>query len=383
MSKGLEGIVVLDLSSLFPGPYCTSLLHSMGAEVWKIERPGSSDPLRYSSEAFACLNWGKKSITLDFRQPEGKAVFRRMVEQADVIVEGFRPGVMERQGIDYKAIREVNPKIVYCSISGFGQDGPYMHKSVHDVNIQGLCGSLSPLVNEEADPDPILPLSDLTAGIFAALGISNALLKRHASGEGSYVDISMADPILTWVELSQLVRVRSESPRAKNGYDTMDRATPHYGTFGTRDGKAIALGIVLEDHWWKSLCTTIEKPEWMDMDHGARVKAGREMRKELHHIFKQKDRDEWFRILADDLPVTPVNSLEEAIEDPQFVHRQIVQLAELNGTTIPLVRNPVLPPNVVIEGSGSPKAGEHTLEILQRVGFDNEEIERLQRLKVV
>ena len=384
MSKGLEGIVVLDLSSLLPGPYCTSLLHSMGAEVWKIERPGSGDHSRNMLESFACLNWGKRSTTLDLGRPEGKAIFRKMAEQADVIVESSRPGVVARLGIDYAAIREVNPKIVYCSISGFGQDGPYSHMPAHDINIQALCGSLSTSINEEALPDAILPLGDLSAGIFATLGILNALLKRQASGEGSYLDISMAEGPLTWVAISQLVRVRTDSPFSKNGYDVLDRATPHYGTFETRDGRLIALGIVHEDHLWKNLCVAMEQPQWADMDHRARVRAGQEMRVQLLHLFRLKDRDEWLRLLqAADIPVTSVNSFEEAIQDPQFVHRRVVRLTEIDGTTVPLVRNPVLPANTAIEGEGPPGLGEHTFELLKRLGYDQEEMEQLRTLGVV
>lgn len=383
LNKGLDGMVVLDLSSLLPGPYCTSLLLSMGAEVWKIERPGSGDLSRNMLESFACLNWGKRSTTLDLSRPEGKEVFRKMAEQADVIVESSRPGVVSRLGIDYKAIREVNPKIVYCSISGYGQDGPCSQMPAHDVNIQALCSSLSTQINEEI-PDPILPLGDLTAGIFATVGILNALLKRQGTGEGSYLDISMADGPLTWVALSQLVRVRTDSPFAKHGLDVLDRATPHYGTFKTGDGKLIALGIVHEDHLWKNLCRAMDQPQWADMDHRARVRAGQEMRAELRRLFRQKDRDEWLRLLEPaDIPVTPVNSFEEAIQHPQFVHRQVVRFTEVDGTSVPLVRNPVLPPNVTIEGDGPPGLGEHTFELLQRLGYNREEMERLQSLRIV
>ena len=384
MRKGLEGFFVIDLTSLIPGPYCTSLLLSMGAEVWKIERPGSGDPNRSIVESFASFNWGKQSVTLDLRQPEGKVVFRKMVEQADVIVESSRPGVAGRLGIDYTAMRKVNPKIVYCSISGYGQDGPYCHKPAHDINIQALCGSLSTNINEGTIPDPILPLSDLTTGVFASLGILNALLKRQASGEGSYLDISMADGPLTWVALSQLVRLRTDSPFSKNGYDVIDRVTPHYGTFETRDGKQIALGIVHEDHLWKNLCKAMEQPQWAEMDYPARIRAGQEMRGELRRLFRLKDRDEWLLLLEPaDIPVTPVNTFEDAIQDPQFIQRKIVHLTEVDGMTVPLLRNPVLPSNVTIEGECAPRLGEHTFGLLKRLGYRLEEIEELRNLGII
>ena len=381
--KGMEGIVVLDLTSLLPGPYCTSLLQSFGAEVWKIEPPNTGEPNRNIFESFACLNMGKKSITLNLKSKEGLNIIKKMAEKADVFIESFRPGIASRLGLDYAAIKEVNPKIIYCSISGFGQDGLYRNKPAHDINVQALCGSLNTNIQKEGLPDAIFPVGDLAAGLFAALGISNALLKRQRDGEGMYLDISMADGILTWTVLTQLLRIQTKSNISTKEFELMDRGVPTYGLFETRDGQLIALAIVNEDHFWKNFCIAVEKPEWVNMDFQDRIESGLKLREELRRLFRSKTLNDWIKLLEPiDIPITKVNSFEDAIQDPQFKYRRIIHTTEINGYTIPFVRNPVLPTRSNLE-IRVPTLGEHTLELMQRIGYDSHEIEKFRMSGII
>jgi len=377
----LNGTVVLDLSLLLPGPYCTSLLSAMGAEVWKIERPGHGDFIRLGPAFFTNLNWGKKSVTIDLSREEGRAVCRRLAEKADVFVEGFRPGVVKRFGLDYPTIRTTNPSIVFCSISGFGQEGPYRDKPGHDANYQALSGILSFYTdNWDANAGLALPLADLTSGLFAAFAIVAALLERRTTGRGRYLDMAMTDGLFTWASLFNSWGLQGSrlGPQPAIGL-------PHYGLFKTRDGKLLALGLIHEDHLWKNLCTTAGLSQWADLDYGARIRMRDEIVLDLRHEFGQKDCKEWLRLSeSDDLPLTPVNTIEEALNDPQLILRGLISnVRGPGGITVPLVRNPILPPTTELKGDGPPELGQHTDEVLLKAGFSKEEMGRLIELGII
>jgi crotonobetainyl-CoA:carnitine CoA-transferase CaiB-like acyl-CoA transferase len=234
----LCGLRVLDLSIWRPGPYATSLLVPLGADVLKVEPPGG-DPMRSYPGLFAAVNEGKRSLVLDLKDAEGRARALDLAAEADVLVEGLRPGVLGRLGLDEAAVRRLNPGIVYCSISGYGQDDPRATLPGHDVNYQAWSGTLTP-DGGTATRVPPLPTADLAAGMTAAFGICAAVLGRVTSGEGTYLDVSMTDVLATWTGPA--------GPGAVDG-EQGDGPTPGYGLFATADGGQVALGVVNEQHF--------------------------------------------------------------------------------------------------------------------------------------
>ena len=247
----LKGIRVLDCTNLLPGPYCTMMLAELGAEVIKVERTGDGDPVRKTMPlAFNYLNRDKKLITLDLKHHKGRALFKEIAKDMDVLVEGFRPGVTKRLGIDFDSIKAVNPSIIYCSISGYGQDGPYVKLPGHDINYQGLSGLFSVSGDPESGPEyPYgFQTADLTGSLFALVSIQAALLGRSRETSAVFLDVSMTESI-TMLMLPRFLEYieRGRPPKAK----FMGRGP--YGIFETKDGKYISLGVV-EDHFWYNLC---------------------------------------------------------------------------------------------------------------------------------
>jgi crotonobetainyl-CoA:carnitine CoA-transferase CaiB-like acyl-CoA transferase len=241
----LSGVRVLDLSVWRPGPYATQLLAELGAEVLKVEPPGG-DPMRSYPELFASLHANKRSIMLDLKTDQDRRRALELATAADVLVEGFRPGVVDRLGLGYEDVRDVNRAIVYCSVSGMGQDGSLALVPGHDLNYQAWAGSLAP----DGGPPvvPAVPIADLAGGMAAAMGICAALVRRLSTGEGERLDVAMADVLATWTGAVQ--------PRAE-GTDPSSRGVPGYGVFATADGTYLALGVLTEDHFWSPLCTVL------------------------------------------------------------------------------------------------------------------------------
>ena len=256
----LSGLRVLDLSIWRPGPYATSLLVPLGADVLKVEPPGG-DPMRFYPGLFAAVNEGKRSVELDLKDAVECARVLELATQADVLVEGFRPGVLARFGLDEEAVRARNPGIVYCSISGYGQHDPRAALPGHDVNYQAWSGALTPEGGTATMPR--LPTADLAAGLTAAFGICAAVLGRSTSGEGTYLDVSMTDVLATWTGPA--------GPRTADGSaaDPPSAPTPGYGLFATADDGQIALGVLSEQHFWSSLCAEL------GLDDGGRPRLRR------------------------------------------------------------------------------------------------------------
>ena len=263
----LSGVLVIELAWAAPGPYCGLLLSQLGADVVKVEPPGG-DPLRAVPAFFAALNANKRSLALDLKRPDDRTVFLKLARQADALIEGFRPGAAERLGVDYAGLAADNSGLVYLSISGFGQDGPYRQRAGHDLNylaIGGLLGLQEQLVGR-AEPPPVL-LSDLASGLFAALGVAAALAERARSGSGRYLDLAMADTAANWLGL-ELAR------RAFGGPETANLShVPHYGVFTASDGKLVTLGVAYEQHFWASLCDRLDLPDLRDLGAAARRRS--------------------------------------------------------------------------------------------------------------
>jgi crotonobetainyl-CoA:carnitine CoA-transferase CaiB-like acyl-CoA transferase len=292
----LSGLRVLDLSIWRPGPYATSLLVPLGADVLKVEPPGG-DPMRHYAGLFDAVNAGKRSVELDLKEEGGRTRTLELATEADVLVEGFRPGVLARFGLDEAAVRARNERIVYCSISGYGQHDPRAGLPGHDVNYQAWSGALTP-EGGPATAIPPLPTADLAAGLTAAFGICAAIVGRATSGEGTYLDVSMTDVLATWT---------GPAGPGTAGAGEAAGPTPGYGLFGTSDGGQVALGVVNEQHFWSSLCDELELDDMAALDFGERCRRGAELQRAIGAALATRPRDDLVtRLVAAGVPVAPV-----------------------------------------------------------------------------
>ncbi len=293
----LSGLRVLDLSIWRPGPYATSLLVALGADVLKVEPPGG-DPMRQYAGLFESINAGKRSIELDLKDGDDRERALALAIEADVLVEGFRPGVMARLGMDATTVREVNPALVYCSISGYGQDDPRAELPGHDVNYQAWAGALTP-EGGTARISP-LPIADLAGGMAAAFGVCAAVLGRQATGEGTYLDVSMTDVLATWTG-------RVGSTDGGGGGSPRSGPVPGYGIFDTADNGQVALGVISEQHFWSNLCAELGLDDLAPLTFRERSARGAEMQRAVTVAIAGRARDELVAALtAAAVPVAPV-----------------------------------------------------------------------------
>ena len=301
----LAGVRVLDLSIWRPGPYATSLLVALGADTLKVEPPGG-DPMRHYAGLFETINSGKRSLELDLKDQGDRGRAMELACEADVVVEGFRPGVMARLGLDDATVRARNPGVVYCSISGYGQDDPRAALPGHDVNYQAWAAALTPDAGAVATIPP-LPVADLAAGMAAAFGVCAALLGRAASGRGTYLDVSMTDVLSTW------------TGRAGAGGSGDPTTVPGYGLFTTADGGQLSLGVLNEQHFWSALCKVLELNEVAGLDFAERSRRGTEMQGAVRAALTGRRRDELVSALADaGVPVAPVLTRTEMLSAMPF-----------------------------------------------------------------
>lgn len=305
----LSGLKVLDLSVWRPGPYATSLLVPLGAEVVKVEPPGG-DPMRHYDGLFAAVNAGKRSVQLDLKDPDERARALELAQQADVLVEGFRPGVLGRLGLDYETVRAGNTGIIYCSITGYGQHDPRAQLPGHDVNYQAWSGTLSP-DGGRVTAVPPLPVADLAAGLTAAFGICAAVLGRLATGEGSLLDISMTDVLSTWT-----------GPAGTRGAgDAVPAPVPGYGVFATADAGQVALGVLNEQHFWAALCATLGLDSLADLGFDERSRRGAELQQTVGAAISRHPRDALVaRLAAAGVPVSPVLDRQGMLAAAPFPH---------------------------------------------------------------
>ena len=399
----LEDVKILDLSRLAPGTFCTMLLGDLGAEVLKIEAPGvtefvgSSRSLegeeRRKEAAYYAPNRNKKSIVLNLKSEAGREIFYRLAQHADVIVEGFRPGVAKRLRIDYKTISKLNPRIIYCSLSGYGQDGPYHTFSGHDVNYIAMAGILD-LIGSGEGP-PVIPLNLVAdfagAALYGALGISVALVARNRTGKGQYVDVAYMDGAVSLMT-SFTCGYFFDGSMLKRGESWLHGAYPYYGVYETKDGKYITIGC-LEPHFWENLCRFLGKEEYIPYHfalehtfHKPKDEKWDEIRSFLKRVFLTKKRDEWFELLThNDVPAGKVYTPDEVFSDPQVLHRQMV--IEVEHPTLGKVKQVGIAPKLSNTPgkvrSLSPLSGEHTDEILQELGYKRKEIENLRQQGVI
>jgi len=395
MKKALDGIKVLDLSRALAGPYCTMMLADMGAEVIKVEMPGTGDDSRAwgppfvegESAYFMSINRNKKSITLDMKGDKAIEIIMKLIKGSDVLVENFRPGAMERLGLAYQQVKAVNPRLVYCSISGFGQNGPYRMLPGFDQVLQGMGGLMS--ITGEPDGPPVkvgVPIADITAGMFAAYGIAIALFTREKTGSGQMVDISLLDSqvaLLTYRAGSFFAS--GEIPkRIGSGHPVI---VP-YQAFKARDVYInIAVG---NDQLWGKFCKAVGLEDIMN-DHrfatnAKRVQNRDEVVKAVGDLIATKNGEEWLKILTDaGIPCGPIYTVDKIFSDPQVIHRQMVaELHHPKAGTIKVTGNPVKLSDTPGEPSVAPPLlGQHTQEVLEGLGYSAKEIEELKQAKLI
>ncbi len=309
----LTGIRVLDLSIWRPGPYATQLLAELGADVIKVEPPGG-DPMRGYPDLFANLNVNKRSIVLDLKSEPGVRRAHELAVAADVVVEGFRPGVAARLSVGYDELHALNPSVVYCSVSGLGQDGDLAQVTGHDLNYQAWAGVLAP---DGGDPVvPAVPIADLAGGMAAAFAICAALVRRERSGDGERIDVAMADVLATW---TGAVR-----PQA-SGVDPSARGVAGYGTFATADGRHLVLGVLTEDHFWQPLCAALGLDDCAELGFVERMARVPQLQALIAGAIARRDRDDLVaELMALGVPAAPVLDRAEMVALPHFTQRGAV-----------------------------------------------------------
>ncbi len=393
----LDGIRILELARVPPAELPGMMLADMGADVLKIETPDPDRPRGPEWDrraAFAFVNRNKRSMTLNLKAPRGQEIFRRLAARADVIVEGFRPGVMKRLGADYETIRALNPRIVYCSLSGFGQDGPYAAHPAHDLNYISLAGVLG-LIGER-DRKPAIPLNLVAdyagASLHGALGIVLALFARERTGRGQHVDVSYLDTTVSLLAATPNMRFffsDGMAPRRGDGF--LGGSYPYYAIYETRDGKLLTIGCT-EPWLWENFCRAIGRPDLVRFartpDQFVRGANAEEeaARREIEAIIRTRDRDEWFDFLVrHDVCVGKVYDVDEMVQDPQVLHRRMVVDIEHPvhgkvrqfGVAIKLSDTPG-----TVRSAG-PTPGEHTEEVLRDLGLSAAEIGALRAGRVI
>ncbi len=366
--KPLSNVTVLDLTVNTPGPFCSMTLADLGARVIKVEPP-VGDPLRVTSPAmWTSLNRGKESIVLDLKNNHGRQLLAKLASEADVVLEGWRPGVAVRLGADYPTLSAHNKGLVYCSISGFGQDGPWRDRSGHDLNYLALTGYLGVQAGIEGRPwPPAVLLSDLASGLYAAVMVLAAINGRNVSGKGAYLDLSMAETVLSLLG--------PELGEAAQGKDTGRGPNvsfiPTYGLFQCADGRWLSLGIVHEDRFWSRFCAIAGLDDLADLDFGRRLAQPQSLVQRLEAIFLSLPSAEWDRRLGDaDIPAAVVLDLKESLNSTQFLSREA--FVEVDGEKF------VAPPVKFSTGSVSPEKvppalAEHTDRILHEFGYSPDE----------
>lgn len=359
-SPPLSGIRVLSLAEQYPGPYATMLLADLGADVILVERPGTGDPSRRFAGLFASLNRNKRSIVLNLKNPADKNVFLQLVDTADVVIEGFRPGVMQRLNLDAAALRQRKPSLIYTSISSFGQQGPLSGVAGHDLSIQAAVGMLKvPIGQESRSSVPALPMADIASGMFAAFGIVTALFSRSQNKAGSTLDVSMMDALVSWMT-PFLVPPANQLPLRD-----LPPLDPGYGIFLTRDERQITLSIAGEDPMWVSLCQMLGLAQYEHLNEDQRSRRVNEIDPVLRKaLAKWAVADLYAELEKRGIAFGPVIEANDVLKEPQLVLREIVAHG-VGPKKQTFVRQPILfdAKNFPLERP-APELGEHSQEIL-------------------
>ena len=369
---------------MLPGGMCTMQLADMGADVLKIEPPVVGDAARGGTGApngfFLLTNRNKRSLTLNLKHPEAREILLALAAEADVFVEGARPGAMSRLGLDYAVLRGVNPKVVYCSITGYGQDGPLYLKAGHDINYQGYSGALGQAVTDGGRPSPgNVQIADLAGGaLMSALGIVTALYDAQRSGEGRYIDVSMTDCAMALNVSAMAGKYMLNGSTPEPGRDVLSGGVPCYRTYETADGRHLAFGAV-EAKFWVAFCKAAGRPDLVargwDMGEGFAAAVA-----EIAALAASRSLADWTALLEEvDACVTPVLTLDEALVHPHTEARAMTVEVEAGGSLATQFAFPLQMSDYAFEVSRlPPKLGQHGSEVLNGLGYSDEEIGRLR-----
>ena len=396
MTKALEGIRVLDLTRALAGPFCTLMLGDNGADVIKIEIPGSGDDTRKwgppfigdESAYFLSINRNKRSLTLNLQDPKAQEVFMKLAKDTDVVVENFTPGVMERFGLGYEAVKAVNPNVIYCSISGFGQDGPYKSRPAYDQIMQGVGGLMSITGEPDGEPQKIgIAVTDIGAGMWSAFAITTALHHREKTGEGQYIDISMLDAQVAWLTYQAAYFFANDEPPKRMG--AAHPTLVPYQAFMCNDGKYINVAVGSE-RIWERFCQGMKREDLKDHPdyavNSVRVAHRGAIVSMLQEIFLTRTVAEWVADLqAVNVPCGPINDLADVFADPQVLARDMYQ--EMPHPTLGTIKQTGLPIKFSRTPGGldrhPPLLGEHNQEILSSLGYSDADVQSLKDGSVI
>jgi crotonobetainyl-CoA:carnitine CoA-transferase CaiB-like acyl-CoA transferase len=372
----LDGLKVLDLTRLLPGPFCTMLLADLGADVVKVEEPSGGDPARHypplqgdTGSLFLLVNRNKRSVALDLKSDVGRELLLKLIDGADVLVESFRPGVMDRLGLGYDVLHERNPRLIYATLSGFGQSGPYRDRPGHDLNYLALAGVLGYNVDRQGQPvPPGVQVADLGAGTLGALAILAAVIARQDTGRGQAVDVSLFGSAIAWLP-TLIAPLFSQGQSLPPGEPMLAGGLAQYDVYATADGRYATLGA-LEPKFLLNFLNSVGRAELMALAAGGAAQRTR-LRAELRAIFASRTQQDWITSLADvDTCFAPVNTLEETLDDPQVQALGLLTSVEhARLGSLPQIS----PPFAFSETPASvrrppPDLGEHNAEILGELG---------------
>lgn len=383
-TRPLDGLRVIDLTRLLPGPFLSVILADLGADVIKVEAPQGGDWVRYVppvrsglSTAFIALNRGKRSVVLNLKTPGGVQTLRRLVKGADVLLESFRPGVMDRLGLGHESLQADNPRLIYVAITGYGQTGPYRVRAGHDLNYTALSGTLAQ--TGEEDGPPIMPgvqVADVAGGgLFGAVGLLSALIEREKTGKGRFIDVSMTEGSVAMNFLTLSRHLAGDDP-ARRGKDQLNGGVASYQVYETADGGHMAFAA-LEPKFFHAFCDAVDHPEWKTRQYGQEDA----LKSELSALFLTRTRAEWEACLAGhDACCEPILELDEVVAHPQHQARQLFfDLEQFSGEApIPQLRLPIVDSETTDAIGPAPGLGQHTVEVLSELGWSDEELQTLR-----
>ncbi len=389
--RPLDGIRVLDLSRLLPGPYASAILANFGAEVIKIERPREGDYAREShpqingvGAVFETINRGKKSVAINLKHAKGKEAFLALARKTDIVIDGFRPGVMDGLGLGYKKLHRLNPKLIYAALTGYGQEGPYSQLAGHDLNYISLGGMLDLIGSTEGMPSlPGAQIADVAAGSLpTVIGILLALHSRKSTGKGQMIDIAMLDGVLGLLP-GQVANYTTTKRKPRRGNERLFGQYACYNIYPARNGRYLAVGA-LEPKFWKALCTAVGRDDLVD-DQYADGDRQQVLMAELTRVFQKKEVAEWMEIFeGQDVCVTEVRDISHAVQDEQIRQRHMIIPTKTKdgGVYEQLGVFPKLSDTPGVVSGDAPSRGEHTKEVLRSVGYTVKSVDNLMKRKI-